>query len=190
MAPEQQSRSLLRSEAGVILFERLIALTLAGIIAMATMSLWQTQQETYFRGAEATQVQQDARAALQLMVRDVRQAKSILTAEAGRIVFQSAADADPAPARTFDLGAVTGCQNLCVRYDRGDGAGAQPIADGMVGLTFAYRDASDTVLGALPLSVSDLLRIRQVDIALAGQMTLTDPDPPFTFASSIKLRNR
>jgi len=173
----------------VILLERLLAVALAGLIATATLSLWQKQQETYFRGSEAAQAQQEARAALQLMVRDLRQAKTLLTAEAGRIVFQSAADADPAPQRVFDLGS-TGCTNSCVRYDRGDGTGAQPIADGMVALTFTYRDASGAVLGALPLSETDRLRVRQLDLALQGQMILPDPDPPFTFTSSLKLRNR
>lgn len=186
MGPERS----LRSEAGVILLERLLAVALAGLIATAILSLWQTQQETYFRGSEAAQAQQEARAALQLMIRDLRQAKTLLTAEAGRIVFQSAADADPAPQRVFDLGSMTGCTNRCVRYDRGDGAGAQPSADGMLALTFTYRDASGAVLGALPLSETDRLRVRQLDLALQGQMILPDPDPPFTFTSSLKLRNR
>jgi type II secretory pathway pseudopilin PulG len=182
--------SPLRSQAGVILFERLIAFAIAGILAAATMILWQKQQETYFRGSEAAQVQQDARAALQLLVRDVRQAKSILVADASRIVFQSAADADPSPQRTFDVGAMAGCQSSCIRYNRGDGGGAQPIADGIVGLTFTYRDDADAILTPLPLTAANRLRIRQVDVTLAGQMILTDPDPPFAFAQSVKLRNR
>jgi type II secretory pathway pseudopilin PulG len=185
-------RPVWRSEAGVILLERMIAVALAGTIAVATMLLWQKQQETYFRGSEAAQVQQDARAALQVIVRDLRQAKTILTADAGQIVFQSAADADPAPSRTFDLGTVTGCDRLCVRYNRGDGAGSQPIAEGMLALTFAYWDDQNppNVLTPLPLSVANRLKIRQVDITLQAQMTLTDPDPAFTFSSSVKLRNR
>lgn len=176
----------------MILLERVIAVTLAAIIAAATMSLWQKQQETYFRGSEAAQVQQDTRAALQLIVRDLRQAKTVTTADAGRIVFQSAADPDPAPSRTFDLGTVSGCTPLCVRYDRGNGAGAQAIAEGIVtnGLQFTYRDGCGVVLATVPLSVTDRLKVRQVDISLVGQMILTDPDPPFTFASSVKLRNR
>jgi Tfp pilus assembly protein PilW len=174
----------------VILLERMIAVALAGTIAVATMLLWQKQQETYFRGSEAAQVQQDARAALQLIVRDLRQAKTILTADAGQIVFQSAADADPAPQRTFDLGTVTSCDRLCVRYNRGDGAGAQPIAEGMLALTFTYRDANNAVLTPLPLTVANRQLVQQVDVTLQAQMTLADPDPAFTFSSSVKLRNR
>jgi type II secretory pathway pseudopilin PulG len=186
------NRSPWRSEAGVILLERLLAVALAGLVAAATMFLWQKQQETYFRGSEAAQVQQDTRAALELVARDLRQARTVSTADTGRIVFQSAADADPAPQRTFDLGSGSGCARLCVRYDLGDGAGAQPIADGIVagGLQFTYRDVGGSVLAAVPLSATDRLRIRQVDITLVGQMVLTDPDPPFTFATSVKLRNR
>jgi len=176
----------------VILLERLLALALAGLIAASMMVLWQTQQETYFRGSEAAQVQQDVRAALERVARDVRQAKTVSTADTGRIVFKSAADADPAPDRTFDLGSGAGCARLCVRYDVGDGAGPQPIADGIVsgGLQFSYRDSAGTVLGAVPLSATDRLRVQQVDITLVGQMVLSDPDPPFTFTTSVKLRNR
>jgi hypothetical protein len=79
-----------------------------------------------------------------------------------------------------------------VRYDRGDGTGPQPIADGIVvgGLQFTYRDAAGTVLAAVPLNATDRLQIHQVDVTVVGQMILADPDPPFTFASSVKLRNR
>jgi Tfp pilus assembly protein PilW len=185
-------RSLWRSQSGVILLERLLAIAMGSAVAVATMFLWQSQQENYFRGSEAAQVQQDARGALLLMVRDLRQATGILTAQAESIVFQSAADADPAPQRTFDLGTGTGCASLCLRYNRGDGAGAQPIADGIVadGLQFTYRDANGAVLAALPLSEPDRLRVRVIDVALVGQTVIANPDPPFTFASSIRLRNR
>jgi Tfp pilus assembly protein PilW len=185
-------RSLWRSEAGVLLIERVIAIGVAAIIGAITMSLWQTQQETYFRGSEAAQVQQDARAALELIARELRQAKTVSTANTGIIVFQSAADPDPAPQRTFDLASGAGCARFCVRYNRGDGAGTQPMADGIVagGLQFTYRDGAGSVLAAVPLNATDRLRVRQVDITLVGQMVLTDPDPPFTFASSVKLRNR
>ena len=175
-----------------MLVERLIAVSLAAMIAAATISLWRTQQEVFFRGSEAAQAQQDARAALELIARDLRQAKIVSTAGSGHISFASASDADPAPARTFDLATGSGCISRCVRYNRGDGAGPQPIADGIVvgGLQFTYRDAAGTVLAAVPLNATDRLRIHQVDITVVGQMMLADPDPPFTFASSVTLRNR
>src|SRR5262249_21820688 len=172
--------------------ERLLGIALAGLIAASMMVVWQKQQETYFRGSEAAQVQQDVRAALERVARDLRQAKTVSTADTGRIVFKSAADADPALDRTVDFGSTSGCTRLCVRYNLGDGAGAQPIADGIVpgGLQFTYRDSGGTVLAAVPLSATDRLRIRLVDITLVGQMILPDPDPPFTFTTSVKLRNR
>jgi Tfp pilus assembly protein PilW len=184
-----RKRSWWVSEAGVILFERMVAIAIAAIISAATLLLWQKQQETYFRGTEAAQVQQDLRAALQVIIRDVRQARTVVTAESDRIVFQSAAEADPVPQRTLTLGTVSGCVPLCMLYNRGDGTGAQPIAEGLVALTFVYRDANDVVLTA-PVSAAQLKDIRQIDIALQGQMVMANPDPPFSFSSSIKLRNR
>jgi type II secretory pathway component PulJ len=182
----------LRSEAGVILLERLLAIALAGSIAASTMILWQKQQETYFRGSESVQTQQDVRAALERIARDLRQAKSLTTADAGSIVFKSVVDVDPQPDRTFDLGSATGCERLCVRYNLGTGAGPEPIAEGIVtgGLQFTYRDVNGTVLAAVPLSATDRLQVRQVDITLVGQISVADPDPPFTFSTSVKLRNR
>lgn len=164
---------------------------MSAVIVAGTLSLWQKKQEAYFRGSEAAQAQQDGRVALQVMARDIRQAMTIVAAEAGRIVFESILDPIPAPQRTFDLGTVAGCIPLCVRYDRGDGSGARAIADNLVsnGLQFTYRDAGGNVLSA-PVSAANLLLIQQVDITVRGQMTLANPDPPFAFSSTVKLRNR
>jgi hypothetical protein len=116
----------------------------------------------------------------------------VSAAGSGLITFQSAADLSPAPQRTFDLASGTGCASLCVRYNRGDGNGPQPIAESIVtnGLQFRYRDAAGAELTAVPLSATDRLQIRQIDITIVARMVLADPDPPFTFASSVKLRNR
>ena len=178
-------------EAGSLLLERLIALAISGAILVTTLSLWQQLQESYFRGSEAAQAQQDARAGLEVMVRDVRQASRIVAAESDRIVFQSALDPPPMPQRTFDLGAVAGCALRCIRYDRGDGAGLQPIADDIAvgGLIFAYRDATNTLLAA-PVSAAERALIRRVDMTVRGQTSPASSDPPFTFSSTARLRNR
>jgi Tfp pilus assembly protein PilW len=169
----------------------MIALAIAGIVAVATLGVWQKSQEAYFRGSDAATAQQETRTGQQLLVREIRQAASILTAEAGRIVFESAADPDPAPARTFDVGTAAGCALRCLRYDRGDGAGPQLVADNLVtnGLQLVYRDAAGAILAA-PVSAADRFRIRSVDVTVQGQMSLSDPDPPFRFSTGVKLRNR
>lgn len=162
---------------------------MAGLIVGATISLWQKEQEVFFRASEGAKAQQDVRVGLLSIVRDLRQAKGIIDAGASRIVFQSAADPDPAPRRTFDFGGGTGCATLCVRYDRGGGAGSQVIADDILGLQFTYRDTNDNVL-VPPLSDANRLLVRQVDVQVRGQANMSDPDPPFAFSSSVTLRNR
>jgi Tfp pilus assembly protein PilW len=185
-------RSLLGSQAGFTLVDQLVALTLASIVVLATLELWQKTQETYFRGSEAAAAQQEARAAQQLMVREIRQARSIVTGDTGTIVFESALDPDPAPQRVFDLASSAGCVPRCLRFDRGDGGGAQLVANNIVvsGLQLVYRDAAGVVLPT-PVSAANRPLIQSVDITVQGQMSLaTDPDPPFTFFTSVKLRNR
>jgi type II secretory pathway pseudopilin PulG len=181
-------------EAGVTLLELLLALVLFSLVIVGVFGLWQKSQETYFRGAEAASVQQNARAALEYLVRDLRQARSITTAQANRIVFTSVLDANT---RTYALSATEapGYRFRLLYTKPGppdpDCTTPCPLADYLVagGLQLTYRDADGTVLPA-PVSAANLPRIRRVDITLRAQMVLADPNPPVAVTSAVELRNR
>lgn len=171
-----------------------MAMVVFAVLHVAAFSLWQKSQETYFRGAEAASAQQNARAALEHMVREIRQAESITIAEADRIGFTSVLDPNT---RTYELSTTeTTAGRFRLLYTKPgppapDCSTPCPIADYLVadGLQLTYRDAAGTVLPT-PVSAADRPLIRQVDMMLRAQMVLADPDPPITVSSTTRLRNR
>lgn len=164
------------------------------ILHVAAFALWQKSQEAYFRGAEAASTQQNARAALEHMVREIRQAESITIAEANRITFASVLDSNT---RTYELSTTaTPTERFRLLYTKPGPPGPDcstpcPIADYLVtdGLQLTYRDATGAVLPT-PVSAANRPLIRQVDIVLRAQMVLADPDPPIEVDSTVRLRNR
>jgi type II secretory pathway component PulJ len=92
----------LRSEAGITLAELVVAMAVVAIITVALLSLWEYAQSAYFVGSERAEVQEDARVALDQMVRDLT--------KAGRDVIQCAFDSE---AYTQCSGAkLTRCQAM------------------------------------------------------------------------------
>jgi type II secretory pathway pseudopilin PulG len=200
-----------RADQGSTLLELLLTLALFSILVGGIMMAWSHSQQAYFRGAEAAQVQQNARVAVEQMVRDIRQAKGITAAEANRIVMTSVLDEN---SRTYELSAsASPSHRYSLLYTKPGPPGPNcttpcPIADYIVagGLEFSYFDAAGVCLGGgppcagTPVSAADRLLIRQVDVTVQVQPALADADPPVAcgpppnrspcFSSSAKLRNR
>jgi prepilin-type N-terminal cleavage/methylation domain-containing protein len=63
-----------RKDNGVTLIELMIVLVIAAILVAGIYTLFMTQQRSYFVQDQVTGVQQDARAALNIMARDIRMA--------------------------------------------------------------------------------------------------------------------
>ena len=68
------SRGRRVGQEGTTLPELLITLLVFSIIMMVIIVLWEQSQQAYFRGATTAELQQNARAALEQMTREVRQA--------------------------------------------------------------------------------------------------------------------
>jgi prepilin-type N-terminal cleavage/methylation domain-containing protein len=181
-------------ERGRTLLELLLALALFSVLVGGILVAWRQSQEAYFHGAEAAQVQQNARAALEQMIREIREARGITTAEANRLAITSVLDEST---RTYELsGSASPSYRHSLLYTKPGPPGPNcttpcPIADYLVagGLQFAYRDAAGTLLAA-PVTGANRLLIRQIDVSVQVQTALADASPPTTFASSAKLRNR
>lgn len=139
-------------------------------------------------------MQQNARAAVEHMVREIRQARGVLTAEVGRLGLTSVLDEQT---RTYELsGTSTPAYRYSLLYTKPgppgpDCATACRIADYVTadGLEFTYRDAAGNVL-ATPVTGAARLAIRQIDVTVRVQPALADADRPFAFTSSATLRNR
>jgi len=183
-----------RGDRGTTLLELMLTLALFSILVGGILMAWRHSQQVYFHGAEAAQVQQNARAAVEQMIREIRQARGITAAEANRITITWVLDET---SRTYELsGSANPSYRHSLLYTKPGPPGPDcttpcPIADYIVagGLQFSYRDAGGAAL-SVPVSAADRLLIRQVDVAVQVQPALADADPPITFASSTKLRNR
>lgn len=172
----------------------MLTLALFSILVGGILMAWRHSQQVYFHGAEAAQVQQNARVAVEQMIREIRQARGITAAEANRITITWVLDET---SRTYELsGSANPSYRHSLLYTKPGPPGPDcatpcPIADYIVagGLQFSYRDAAGVAMST-PVSAADRLLIRQVDVAVQVQSALADADPPITFASSTKLRNR
>jgi type II secretory pathway pseudopilin PulG len=65
-------KSLLRDGTGLTLTELVVTLALFGLVMMGVVSTWGKAQEAYFVGSESAEVQQNVRAAIDFMVREIR----------------------------------------------------------------------------------------------------------------------
>ena len=73
--------------------------------------------------------------------------------------------------------------------DAGTGAGLQPLATGVTGLTLTYFDANDVVMPAVSLA-GNLGNIRRIVVALTAQSTTGSQDVrTFNLTSSVRPRN-
>lgn len=70
-------RAAIRDQRGFTLAELLVVTAVLGLILTGVVLLQQQGQQTYLIGAHRVEVQQNNRAALELMVRELRSAKSI-----------------------------------------------------------------------------------------------------------------
>lgn len=74
-----QLRAVLRDQRGFTLTELLVVAAVLGMILAGVVLIQQRGQEAYLFGSHRVEVQQNNRAALELMVRDLRSAKSVTT---------------------------------------------------------------------------------------------------------------
>jgi prepilin-type N-terminal cleavage/methylation domain-containing protein len=63
---------LLRDARGLTLTELVVTLALFAIVMMGVVGIWSKAQEAYFAGSESAEVQQNIRAAMDFMVRELR----------------------------------------------------------------------------------------------------------------------
>src|SRR5437667_7162177 len=139
-----------RRTAGYSLAELLVALGLLGLIMAATALLWQSGLAAWGWGASRVEAQQSARAALERMARELKEAgydptgagfEIVLVAEPARIVFQRDLNGngviDPTRERvTYILRP----SETTLRRDAG--GGAQPLAEGVQRFALSYLDGS------------------------------------------------
>jgi type IV pilus assembly protein PilW len=170
--------------AGFALAELLVVLAVLGLILGGCLSLLVSAQQSYGFGAARVEAQQAARAGLERMVKELREAgydptgaglAAIVVAEPARVVFQRDLNEngviDPTRERvTFLL------RGGVLRRDAG--GGAQPLAEGAQRLAFTYYDPRG-------VETADPARVASIRIALEVGI----PGAAVLLESQVSLRN-
>jgi prepilin-type N-terminal cleavage/methylation domain-containing protein len=193
-----QLRAVLRDQRGFTLTELLVVATVLGMILAGVVLIQMQGQQAYLFGSHRVEVQQNNRAALELMVRDLRSAESVTTLGSPTdLTFVTCQDPYPTSAPT------TPClpaDVVTVRYqvvgttlNRTVGGTTTPLIGGVQTLTMAYYSAwngatNTGTMTTTPASVK-LVRLQLVtgteDYAGAGS-----PAKQYaTMESLVRLRN-
>ena len=193
-----QLRAVLRDQRGFTLTELLVVATVLGMILAGVVLIQMQGQQAYLFGSHRVEVQQNNRAALELMVRDLRSAESVTTLGSPTdLTFVTCQDPYPTSAPT------TPClpaDVVTVRYqvvgttlNRTVGGTTTPLIGGVQTLTMAYYSAWNGATNTgttttTPASVK-LIRLQLVtgteDYAGAGS-----PAKQYaTMESLVRLRN-
>jgi len=99
----------LRETRGLSLMELVITLALFGILAVGVGATWSTAQQAFFAGSESAELQQNVRAALDFIAREIRATGRDVTACAFDYATATSADCDAAKvARCASKLAATG----------------------------------------------------------------------------------
>ncbi|MDP3028875.1 MAG: prepilin-type N-terminal cleavage/methylation domain-containing protein [Deltaproteobacteria bacterium] len=172
---------------GFSLVELLIAIAISGIVLGAISSLFIMQNKSYSVQEQVAEMQQNARAAMDMMTREIRMAGCdptgsanaiIVTATSNSINFTQDLDGD---GHTYDPDTGTWDTNERITYSlytsdgiqkigRATGAGNnQPVAEHIQALTFAYYDSNGNTTAVLA-------NIRQIQLTITARTAKPDPD--------------
>ena len=174
-----------RDERGFTLSELLIAFAVLALVLAAATTIHHDLLQAYVVGSNKTEVQQNARVALERIARELRQTPAALTSATGTSL--TLRDQDTGLAVTY---ALTGAAPNATLTRTTNG-----VADVVIGkvqrLLFTYRDVSDNVL-AVPVGtpasvfrVDITIQTASEDVAVAGGVADTGAE----LTTSVRLRN-
>jgi type IV pilus assembly protein PilW len=172
---------------GFSLVELLVAMAIGLVVLGAIYSVFTIQNKTFSKQEQIVEMQQNARAAMDMMSREIRMAGydptevnfdsnpsnnfSGVTVNASQLQVQADLDGNGAIDTSSE-------ENIVYAFDAGNkkitrniGAGAQSFFENVDSFTFAYLDGSGNVTAA---STS----VRQIRITLTGRTA--KPDPAYT----------
>jgi type IV pilus assembly protein PilW len=143
---------MMRRDDGFTLVEVLIAILISSFVIYAIYSVYDTQQRSYVIQEEVAQMQQNVRAGMHFISRDIRSAGYDPTGDAGAGIVVANADTINMTMDLTEDGDVTDVTaNEDITYalagtnltrDRNDGSGAVTIAENIDALDFVYLDGS------------------------------------------------
>ena len=182
-------------EKGFTLIEILVAIAIAGIVMAGIYSAYYSQQKSYVVQEQVAIAQQNLRAAMYFMEREVRMVgcdpmgsanAAIITA--GADTFQFSEDigdgAGGNPNGTIDAGENITYALNGTNLTRTAGGGAQTIAENIQTLNFRYFDA-DNIEITQPVTATTIVNIRSVQISMTAGTGTNQRD----LSAHVKCRN-
>jgi type II secretory pathway pseudopilin PulG len=173
-----------KSEEGFTIVELLISILVSAIVLAAVSAAFIVQNKSFSNQEQVVDAQEHARAALQLMTKELLMAgydptagadAGILVADSHTIRFTMdiVGDGDVADANEDITYALDATENQVTRKVGSSGT-PQPIAENIEALTFTYFDSDDNALTPLPLDdPSDRARITRVSVEVTPKMPET-----------------
>lgn len=144
---------LRNKRAGFTLIEVLVALAMVGIVSIAMLNIFISNQRIYLDQDEVVATQQNLRAGFDIMVQEIRMAgfagdanaaAGIITAGTNTIVFNmDLNDNGDATEENEDVKYPPLVGDGCLYRESPSGSTGVPIAEGIVGLGFAYAIDAD-----------------------------------------------
>ena len=184
----------LRKNSGVTLTELLIALALTGIVAGAIYNIFISQGRAYTIQSEVAEMQQNLRAGIFMMEREIRMVgydptreadAQILTAAPGQLEFTADLNGDgvtddPNEHMIYTLydTDADGTSDALGRNDVNSGAGTQLLAENIDQLNYVYLDESRIALNDMATSVDPavLPDIRSIQVTMVARSGVIDSD--------------
>ena len=184
----------LRKNSGVTLTELLIALALTGIVAGAIYNIFISQGRAYTIQSEVAEMQQNLRAGIFMMEREIRMVGYDPTRAADAEILEAAPDHleftadlngdgatdDPNEHMIYTLydTDADGTSDALGRNDVNSGAGTQLLAENIDQLNYVYLDESRIALNDMATSVDPavLPDIRSIQVTMVARSGVIDSD--------------
>lgn len=171
-----------QQEYGFSLVELLIAIAIGGILLASICQVFITQNQSYNVQAAVAEMQQNARAAMDMMTRELRMAGYDPAGSSGAGMVSIAAnsvsftqdlngDGDTADADESVTYSLYTDANGIQCAGRNTGGGNQPLASNIQSLSFSYRDSSGSATAVAA-------NVRQIQISIAATTATRDPNYP------------
>ena len=184
----------LRKNSGVTLTELLIVLALTGIVSGAIYNIFISQGRAYTIQSEVAEMQQNLRAGIFMMEREIRMVgydptraadAEILTAAPGHLEFTADLNGDGDTDDPNEHMIYThydtdadGTSDALGRDDVNSGAGTQLLAENIDQLNYVYLDGSRNALNDMTTSVDPavLPDIRSIQVTMVARSGVIDSD--------------
>ncbi len=182
---------LSKNSCGFTLVELMLTMAVSGIIVAAIYSAYMSQQRTYLAQEQVAEMQQNIRAAIDMMTREIRMAGYDPNATADAKIIEALPDRlsftmdfngngtlmDGSSFEANEKVAYRLNANNTLGRTTGNGVIAQPVAENISQLEFHYLDAANvattTPANVRSVQISILARASKPDRDFANTMTYT-----------------